>query len=70
MTPTKQLKLVLEKAHRNPFRTKSNFARQHTDTVAAAASCGLITTQIGPHLFGATWLITSPGIELLNGFYR
>lgn len=68
--PTKQLRAVLEKAHRSPFRTKSNFAREQTDTLAAAASCGLITTQTGPRTFGTTWLITRKGLDLLNEFYR
>lgn len=70
MTPTNPIKDVLERAHRDPFRTKSNFAREHTDTIAAAASSGLITTQVAAHTYGTTWLITMKGLELLTEFYR
>ena len=70
MTHTKQLKDVLERAWKNPFSTKSNFSREHTDVIAAAACSGLITTQTAAKVFGTTWLITKQGLELLNEFYR
>lgn len=66
MRPSRQLKEVLDKAWRTPFRTKSNFARSHADAVALAASAGFITTQVRGRQFGATWLITNQGLEVLN----
>ena len=61
--------LVLEKAHKGGFKTKSNFAREVANEVAVAASIGLLTTKIKGNQYGTTWYITSQGLESFNECY-
>jgi hypothetical protein len=58
---------VLMKAWTDPPFVKGNFARQHAHEVAAAASLGLITTEVTQGTFGVQWLITREGLAVLNG---
>ncbi len=53
---------VVEKAWTAPFRTKSDYARENADAVAAAASRGLITTSISATDHGRYWLVTPDGL--------
>lgn len=62
--------LVLEKAHKGGFKTKSNFARELANEVAVAASIGLITTRTKGNQYGTTWYITKQGLESLNECYQ
>lgn len=56
---------VLERAWLNPFKTKSDFARNEADVIGMAASDGLITTKIATGFYGRVWVITPPGLSLL-----
>ena len=50
----------------SPPYVKGNYARQHALEVAAAASLGLITTEVSTGSFGGQWLITKEGLEALH----
>lgn len=56
---------ILERALHAPFKTKSNFARDNADLIAAAASDGYITTRIAAGLYGRQWEITPVGLSYL-----
>ncbi|MDH0613344.1 MULTISPECIES: hypothetical protein [Agrobacterium] len=56
---------VLTRALEEPFKTKSNFAREHADLVAMAASDGFITTRVACGLYSRKWLITPTGLSHL-----
>lgn len=64
MKPT-DLAEVLQRAWTSPFSVKSDYARQHAELIAAAASKGLITTQQNQESFGTSWLITLEGLKVL-----
>jgi len=55
--------LVLDRAAREPFTVKSNFARQGAWYVAVCASRGLLTTELDYEIFGNRWLITEEGLD-------
>lgn len=57
---------VLFLAWTGGFRTKSNVAREAADTIAAAASDGLITVRLTPGTTGRSWLITQAGLQRLQ----
>ena len=61
----RELYRTLSKAHRNPFLTKSRFARAKADLIAACASQGYITTRVNEHGFGNKWCITDFGIQTM-----
>ena len=61
---------VLERAWRGGFKTKSNFARNEADAVAACASLGLISTKIQGAKFGTTWFITKQGLGAYNECFQ
>jgi len=61
-----QIKYLLRQVYIKPMATQSNFARTEAMLVAAAASLGLITTQINPMQFGREWRITNKGLLLIN----
>jgi hypothetical protein len=61
---------VLYKAWRGGFSTKSRFAREFTNEIAAAASLGLITTKIDSKAFGTKWFITKTGLEVFDECYK
>ena len=62
----KNLYQVLHRAYLQPFSVASNYCRHHIQEVAALASLGLLTTQVGPKMFGRQWRITPEGIETLH----
>ena len=55
--------IVLDKAWRNPFKLKSNFAREAALYVATSASLGFISNQIEIDTFCNKWAITPMGID-------
>jgi Na+/glutamate symporter len=57
---------LLREAWTSPFYVKGNYARQNALEVAAAASMGLITTEVSTGSFGGQWLITREGLEVLH----
>ena len=59
---------VLTAAWRGGFSVKSDFARTHAESVAAAACLGLITTGHLPDQtkFGRDWHITTNGLRQLS----
>lgn len=59
---------VLKRAHERPFKLKSDFARQYTAEVAAAASLGWISTLVyeAEGVYGDRWRITVPGLKRLK----
>lgn len=71
-TPTDpSVLMVVRQAWFKPFRTQSNFAREHARLVAWAASSGLITTQTGLGTFGPDWRVTPSGLQLIfEDFHR
>lgn len=56
---------VLDRAWRKPFKTKSDFAREHADVVAMAASDGFITTKLAVGLYQRIWVLTPAGLAHL-----
>lgn len=52
---------VLDKAAREPFTVKSNFARDEAWYVAVCASQGLLSTEVDHEVFGNKWNITEVG---------
>lgn len=61
------LQIIVEKAWREPFTTKSDFARENANDVAAAASLGYITTALNGDDtmadFSNAWLVTAKGLS-------
>jgi hypothetical protein len=57
---------VLEQAWLKPFKTKSDFARDHADIVAMAASDGLLTTKVATGLYQRQWILTPRGLSHLH----
>lgn len=53
-------------AHVQPFRTKSDFAREQADYVAIAASLSLITVAQGAFTFTRDWRVTAKGLRYLQ----
>ena len=58
------LYIVLDRAWRNPFTVKSDFAREGAMHVAICASEGFITTKIETDSWGRKWLITDVGMDV------
>jgi hypothetical protein len=61
---------VLREAWKKGISIKGDFARAHAAEIAAAASCGLITTKVRANEYGTRWLITKLGLEALNECYQ
>lgn len=61
-----RLHKVLLRVWRHKVRVKSDYAREHAQIIAMAASLQLITTKTGANTFASEWLITPPGLVLLN----
>lgn len=57
---------VIRKVWLDQVTTKSDFARQEADAIAAAASEGFITNRVGPDTYSRTWLPTAIGLEFLE----
>lgn len=67
LTPQEsRLASVVMYAHLQPFRTKSDFARDQADYVAIAASIGLISVAHGVFTFNREWRVTSKGLRYLQ----
>lgn len=62
----KRLAAVVMMAHVQPFRTKSDFAREQADYVAIAASLSLITVAQGAFTFTRDWRVTAKGLRYLQ----
>ena len=58
------LYVVLDRAWRQPFTLKSDFARAGAFHVALAASEGFISTKVDVETWGKRWLITEVGMEV------
>lgn len=58
------LYIVLDRAWRNPFTVKSDFARDGALHIAIAASEGFITTKVDTDSWGRRWCITEVGMEV------
>ena len=58
------LYITLDRAWRNPFTVKSDFAREGALHVAICASEGFITNKIETDTWGRKWLITEVGMEV------
>jgi len=58
------LYIVLDRAWRNPFTVKSDFARDGALHIAIAASEGFITTKVDTDSWGRRWCITEIGMEV------
>ncbi len=59
------LLIVVERAWKAPFMTKSDYARDNADLVAAAACQGLITTMISSNEHDRRWRTTPVGLRML-----
>lgn len=57
---------VLYMAWKNPFTTKSDYARYAADMVAMAASDGFITTRLATGLYDNSWKITARGLRYME----
>lgn len=57
---------VVRKAWLQPFRTKSNYAREYGNEVAVAASLGLITVRIGKDSYDRMWRVTRKGLDYIG----
>ena len=55
--------IVLDKAQREPFTVKSNFARQAAWYIGVCACKGLLTMEIDEDMFSNFWHITLDGAE-------
>jgi len=58
------LYITLDRAWRNPFTVKSDFAREGALHVAICASEGFITNKVETDTWGRKWLITEVGMEV------
>ena len=58
------LYIVLDRAWRNPFTVKSDFARDGALHIAIAAYEGFITTKVDTDSWGRRWCITEIGMEV------
>ncbi len=58
--------IVLDRAARDPFTVKSNFARKGAWYIAVCASRGFITTEADYEVFSNLWMITEEGIEFME----
>lgn len=56
--------IVVDRAWRNPFTVKSDFAREGALHVAIAASEQFITTKIEEDTWGRHWIVTPTGMEV------
>lgn len=63
---TRPLFEVVREAYVGGFAVSSNFAREKSQEVAAAASIGFISTLEAPDVYGRTWLITGSGLQHLR----
>lgn len=64
--PEKRLAELLDRVWCQAVSVKSNYARDHADVVAMAASLHMITTKTGVSTFASAWNITNTGLTWLN----
>jgi hypothetical protein len=57
---------VVHEAYLNQFTVQSNYAREHSQEVASAASLGLISTLEAPMVFGRQWRVTGVGLQFIR----
>lgn len=57
---------VIKTSWLNQVTTKSNFARENANAIAAAASEGFLTTRVGEDHYTRYWLPTPVGLEFLS----
>ncbi len=55
---------VLDRAWSDPFKIKSNFARDSAMYIGICASEGLITTALEQDTWGDRWAITEDGMDM------
>jgi hypothetical protein len=60
------LAVVIIEAHRFGFSVKSNFAREHADYIAMAASMGLVSTRVFANIYSREWRPTVDGLKFLQ----
>ena len=58
--------IVLDRAARDPFTVKSNFARKGAWYIAVCASRGFITTEVDYEVFSNMWMITEEGLDFMD----
>jgi hypothetical protein len=56
---------LLREVWTSPPFVKGNYARLNALEIAAAASMGLITTEVSTGSFGGQWLITREGLAAI-----
>ena len=59
---------VCEAAKVAPFTTKSDFARSAATAIGLCATEGLISTRVRDGVYTNRWMITSLGLEWMEGF--
>lgn len=57
---------VCLEAYKRGFTVQSDFAREHAEFVAMAASMHLITTHVTNNVFGREWRPTAKGFRFLQ----
>lgn len=60
-----QLVATLDRAWQGGFTARSDWHRENAEVVAMATERGLITTRIGPNVYGNLHLITPKGLGVL-----
>lgn len=53
-------------AYRRGFTVQSDYARQHADYVAMAASLGLLSTRLYGNIYSREWRPTVKGLSFVN----
>ena len=56
---------TLDKAWQGGFTARSDWHRENAEVVAMATERGLITTRVGPNIYGNMHLITPKGLNTL-----
>lgn len=66
MSIDQRLRHILSTIWKEEVKVKSRIARYNADIIAMAASKNLITTRVGPEVYGGGWQITAKGLRYLN----
>ena len=56
---------TLDNAWQGGFTARSDWHRENAEVVAMATERGLITTRVGPNMYGNKHLITPKGLDVL-----
>lgn len=62
----RQLCNTIIEAYRRGFTVQSDYARQHADYVAMAASLGLLSTRLYGNIYSREWRPTVKGLSFVN----